>query len=43
MEEAHADEAKFLAYLGVEHLEELPKAKFTGAIASLRRKIKEAK
>lgn len=43
MEEAHADEAKFLAYLGVEHLEELPKVKFTGAIASLRRKIREAK
>lgn len=41
IERASADEAKFLAYLGVEHLEELPQAKLGAADAALDRKIKE--
>lgn len=39
MEEAEADERKFLAWLGVENLEELPRAKHAGAVAKLRQKI----
>lgn len=39
MEEAQADEPRFLTFLGVEHLEELPATKLSGAVAALRRKI----
>lgn len=41
IERAGADEAKFLAYLGVDHLEELPQSKLGAADAALDRKIKE--
>lgn len=43
MDEAQADEPRFLAFLGVEHLEELPTAKLNGAFAALRRKISDRK
>lgn len=41
IEQAGADEAKFLAFLGVELLDELPAAKFKGAVDALRMKIKQ--
>jgi hypothetical protein len=40
MDESHADEAKFLAYLGVTLLDDLPAAKFNAARSALQQKIK---
>lgn len=43
IEEAGADEEKFLIWLKVERLEELPQAKHAGAVAALRQKIAQKK
>ena len=43
IEEAGADEDRFLKYLGVPNLEEMPRTKLDGARAALRKKINEAK
>ena len=42
MEQAKADEARFLGHFKIAHLEELPVARFGEADAMLRRKIKDA-
>ena len=43
IEEAGADEARFAAFMKVQHLEELPAAAFSAAVAALRNKIRQTK
>lgn len=42
IEQTGTDEAKFCAFLKIENVEEMPKAKFAGAISALRNKKRQA-